>query len=118
MQTADSLALNPCLVESQPQWGQSLCNVCISSGRLIMVSVLGDNAVCGYLMGKRKQKDMNCGLMSSLDWTCSPVPPGFKINPDTVGMDELGAEMAQTLQIVALSQDDETEIPLRQVVVL
>lgn len=91
MQTADSLALNPCPVEPQPQWKQSLCNLCISSGRLIMVSALGDNAVCSHLMGKRKQKDVSCGLMSLPDCIlCSPVPPGFKINPDTKGMDELG----------------------------
>lgn len=56
-----------------------------------MVSVLGDNAVCGHLMGKRKQKDVSCGLMSLPDCTlCSLIPPGFKINPDIKGMDELG----------------------------
>lgn len=66
---------------------------------------------------KAKRCELWSHVLTGLDY-CSPVPPGFKINPDTMGMDELGAEMAQTLQIVALSQDDETKIPLRQMVVL
>lgn len=82
MQTADSLALSPCWVEPQPQWEQSLCDVCISSGRLVMVSVLGDNAVCGHLMGEKKAK--RCELWSHVLTGLHPLlsrSPRFQNKP-------------------------------------
>ena len=53
----------------------------------------------------------------SPDWFLySLIIPGFKMSLDTNGRDgpregwEGWAEMAETLQIVALSQDDETKV--------
>lgn len=70
---------------------QSLCTVRIFSGWLNMVSVHGDNAVCGHLMrgktptgSKKLWAVVSCFLT---DWfLCSLIIPGFKMSLDTKGL--------------------------------